>query len=155
VVGGRVIAWYVYLYLLVIRHSAHGFKTTVLLPTLSDMYLPPSANCQIFPSAQPLPPSHRNHVLRKRVTIPPPLNLGSIEEERGASEYDCGILDLGAESPSASTPNFVENNAYVAQWAQAGIAVPRVPARRPSWRASSGKERSLKKESVDRDCGIW
>ncbi|KAF8182339.1 hypothetical protein BJ912DRAFT_978641 [Pholiota molesta] len=79
---------------------------------------------------------------------------GSIEEERGASEYDCGILDLGAESPSASSPNLVENNAFMAQWAQAGIAVPRVPARRPSWRASSGKERSLKKESVDRDCGI-
>ncbi|KAF9474287.1 hypothetical protein BDN70DRAFT_815964 [Pholiota conissans] len=96
---------------------------------------------------------HRNHALRKRVTLPPRPNLGSIEEEPGASEYGC-VLDLGAETPSASSPNLVDNNAFVAQWAQAGIAVPHVPARRPSWKASSGKERSLKKESVDRDCGI-
>lgn len=89
---------------------------------------------------------------RKR-TIPPPIYLGSIEEESSASEY---YLDLGAESPSASTPNLLENKAYVEQWAAAGLAVPRVPRRPPSWRSLSTSTSSrLKKDAVDRDCGIW
>jgi hypothetical protein len=89
----------------------------------------------------------------RKCTIPRPIYLGSIEEEDGASEY---YLDLGAESPSASTSNLLESKAFVEQWAAAGIAVPTVPAPRPSWRSSSSSTSSrLKKEAVDRDCGIW
>ena len=100
---------------------------------------------------------NRNLVLnttatRKR-TFPPPIYLGSIDEESSASEY---YLDLGAESPSASTPNLLENKAFVEQWAAAGVAVPRALPRRPSWRSlSSSTSTRPKKDTVDRDCGIW
>ncbi|KDR83217.1 hypothetical protein GALMADRAFT_239059 [Galerina marginata CBS 339.88] len=82
---------------------------------------------------------------------------GSIEEESTGSEY---YLNLGAESTGACTPNLVENSAFVEEWAAAGIAVPRGPTRRPSWRSlsSMGKDRersnNSKKDAVDRDCGI-
>lgn len=116
-------------------------------------YLPPSANCQRFPTS-PTTYAHQPPIsARKR---PCPLLLGSIEEE--SSEYDCGILDLGAETPSsAHSPTFDEQNAFVSQWAQAGVAAPRAPLRRQPSRASLARERerTLKREAVDRDCGIW
>ncbi|KAF8965892.1 hypothetical protein BDZ97DRAFT_1917903 [Flammula alnicola] len=131
-----------------------------------NMYFPPSAGFSTLtfidtssPRWNMAPKPTWNLTPPRKRKIPPPLDLGSIEEEEGSSEYDCGYLDLGAETPSASSPNLVENAAFVEQWAAAGIAVPRVPARRPSWRASSsGKDRGrstgLKKDAVDRDCGI-
>ena len=90
------------------------------------------------------------HVLprhRKRKFIfspPPPLNLESIEEERGLSEYDCGYLDLGAETPSTS--NFMQNPPPF-----------HIPARRRSFRraASPAATNRFSKYAVDRDCGIW
>ena len=91
--------------------------------------------------------------------MPRPLILGSIAEEATGSEY---YMDLGAESPMPGTPNpLLKDKAFVEQWAAAGIAVPRVPARRSSWRSLSSidKERerlkTSKKDTVDRDCGIW
>jgi len=60
-------------------------------------------------------------------------NLGSIEEESSASEY---YLDLGAESPSASTHNLLETKAFVEQCAATGAVLPKAPLRRPSWRTS-------------------
>ena len=75
---------------------------------------------------------------------PPPLNLESIEEERGLSEYDCGYLDLGAETPNTS--NFMQ------------IPAPfHMPARRRSFRRTSSPAATnrLSKYAVDRDCGIW
>lgn len=95
---------------------------------------------------------HRKHAL------PPPLILGSIAEEATGSEY---YLDLGAESPMPGTPNLVNDQAFVEQWAAAGIAVPKAPTRRLSLRSLSSmnreRERSKtsKKDTVDRDCGIW
>ena len=75
--------------------------------------------------------------------LPPPLNLESIEEERGLSEYDCGYLDLGAETPSTS--NFMQNPAPF-----------HLPVRRRSFRrASPVSTNRLSKYAVDRDCGIW
>ena len=59
--------------------------------------------------------------------------LGSIEEESSASEY---YLDLGAESPSASTHNLLETKAFVEQCAATGAVLPKAPLRRPSWRTS-------------------
>jgi hypothetical protein len=82
---------------------------------------------------------------RKWKTIPPPLNLGSIEEEK--EEYDSGYLDLGAETPSTSDsmPSYA--------------GTPYLLARRRSFhRASSpaaNKPNRLSKYAVDRDCGIW
>ncbi|PPR00546.1 hypothetical protein CVT26_009878 [Gymnopilus dilepis] len=85
-------------------------------------------------------------------------STGSIAEEATGSEY---YMDLGAESPMPGTPNpLLKDKAFVEQWAAAGIAVPRVPARRSSWRSLSSidKERerlkTSKKDTVDRDCGI-
>ncbi|CAA7270685.1 unnamed protein product [Cyclocybe aegerita] len=77
------------------------------------------------------------------------------DEESGESEYDCGYLDLGAETPaSESTTNLLDNAAFVEQWAAAGVAVPKVPTRRRSWQSQPGKRSTGLKESVDRDCGI-
>ncbi|EDR03533.1 uncharacterized protein LACBIDRAFT_331293 [Laccaria bicolor S238N-H82] len=85
-----------------------------------------------------------------------PLRLGSIDED---PEYDFGFsLDLGSESPaSASTPDLVSSSDVLREWAGAGIAVPRVPARRRSWRSSSFSRDRIKKVVVneaDRDCAI-
>lgn len=68
---------------------------------------------------------------------------GSIEEEEGQSEYDCGYLDLGAETPSTSASNF-----------QGGT--PYLPRQRSFRRRSSpaNKPNRLGKYAVDRDCGI-
>ncbi|KAF4617782.1 hypothetical protein D9613_006302 [Agrocybe pediades] len=98
----------------------------------------------------------QNPTMRQR-RIPPPLRLGSISEEDSSSEY---YMNLGAETPVSSTPNLVGNSAFVKQWAEAGVAVPRVPARRTSLRALSAKAKererssSSRKDWVDRDCGI-
>ena len=90
------------------------------------------------------PNTHSMPRYRKWKTIPPPLNLGSIEEEEGQSEYDCGYLDLGAETPNTSTSHF-----------QGGT--PHLPRQRSFRRASSpaNKPNRLGKRAVDRDCGIW
>ena len=74
---------------------------------------------------------------------PPPLDLESIEEEEGLSEYDCGYLDLGAETPNTS--NFMQS------------PLPfHIPARKRSFRrASPVSANRLSKYAVDRDCGIW
>lgn len=102
--------------------------------------------------------SHSKTTATRKRPIPPPLRLGSISEEDSSSEY---YLNLGAETPGSSTPNLVGNAAFVKQWAEAGVAVPRGPVRRTSLRALStkAKERerssSSKKDSMDRDCGIW
>ncbi|KAF8157826.1 hypothetical protein B0H34DRAFT_797275 [Crassisporium funariophilum] len=125
-------------------------------PTSRNMHANPT------PPSPPLstPPSPPRIVRKRTLPRPPRLNLGSIEEERGLSEYDCGYLDLGTESPaSASTPNLAENAAVIEQWAAGGTAASRVPARRKSFRSSSfNKDRDrpagLKKDAVDRDCGI-
>ena len=113
-------------------------------------YLPPSANCQRFPTS----PTTYAHPISARKR-PCPLVLGSIDED---SEYDCGILDLGAETPYiAHSPTLDEHNAFVSQWAQAGVTAPRAPLRRQLSRTSLARdrERTLKRDSVDRDCGIW
>ena len=113
-------------------------------------YLSPSVNCQRFPTS---PTTYAHISARKR---PPSLVLGSIEEE--SSEYDCGILDLGAETPSsAHSPTLDEHNAFVSEWAQTGLVAPRATIRRLPSRTSLARdrERTLRKESVDRDCGIW
>jgi len=97
-------------------------------------------------------------VRRTKCSRPPPLLLRSIDEEITPSEYDVGGLDLGAESPQSnnSTTNLLEHVAYVKQWAETGLSVPRVLERTPSW-SSFGKRRhrpdSAKED--DRDCGIW
>ena len=91
------------------------------------------------------------HILPRRrkwkfnIHPPPPLNLESIEEERGLSEYDCGYLDLGAETPNTSHSHFMQN------------LVPfHIPARRRTFRrASPVSMNRLSKYAVDRDCGIW
>ena len=94
------------------------------------------------------PVTANTHVLpRRRKSKPnfplPPLNLQCIEEERGSSEYDCGYLDLGAETPSTS--NFMQNPPPF-----------QLLARRRSFRrASPASPNRLNKYAVDRDCGIW
>ena len=85
-------------------------------------------------------------------TLTSPRPLCPIEEE-----YDCGYLDLGAESPaSESTPDL--NREEISQWAAGAMNAPRSSLQRPSWRSTS-KERGLtalkRQTSVDRDCGIW
>jgi len=97
--------------------------------------------------------------LKKIRPRPPPLRLGIIEEEGSSSEHEFGSLNLGAESPRSnhSTTSLLDNSAYVRQWAEAGIAVPRVPARK-SLRSSSSSRDRRRPSSVrddDRDCGIW
>ena len=105
----------------------------------------------IWNNAQPTP-RHRKWKL-----IPPPLNLESIEEEEGLSEYDCGYLDLGTgtETPTPSSSNFLQIPAHVDNWAAADLAEAR---RRPSRRSLSptiNNSRRGNRYSVDRDCGIW
>jgi hypothetical protein len=101
-------------------------------------------------------PARRPKKIRPR---PPPLRLGIIEEEASSSEYEFGSLNLGAESPRSnhSTTSLLDNSAYVRQWAEAGIAVPRVPARKslrsPSFSRDRRRPSSMKDD--DRDCGIW
>ncbi|KAF8888486.1 hypothetical protein CPB84DRAFT_1466933 [Gymnopilus junonius] len=70
-------------------------------------------------------------------------------------------MDLGTESPMPGTPHLVKDQAFVQQWAAVGIAVPRVPARRASWRSLSSLDRERERAKVvrrdvdvDRDCGI-
>ncbi|KAF9525862.1 hypothetical protein CPB83DRAFT_896615 [Crepidotus variabilis] len=110
------------------------------------------------PTSPKLPPQPPSLPRRKSNTNrPAPLRLRSIDEESGMSEYDVGVLNLGTESPrSNSTTSLVQNTAFVKQWAEAGIEVPKVPARQSLWRSASfGKgPRGLKKELDDRDCGI-
>jgi len=105
-----------------------------------------------IPHLSPRPPKK----IRPR---PPPLRLGIIEEEASSSEYEFGSLNLGAESPRSnhSTASLLDNSAYVRQWAEAGIAVPRVSARK-SLRSSScsrDRHRPSSMRDDDRDCGIW
>ena len=132
-------------------------------------------HCNPFPTAQPsLPPtgSYGNSAVRPtncglgispvrrrtKRSRPPTLLLRSIDEEATSSEYDVEGLDLGAESPRSnnSTTNLLEHAAYVKQWAETGLSVPRVLERTSSW-SSFGKRRhrpdSAKED--DRDCGIW
>jgi len=105
---------------------------------------PRSLTMDISSSVTPTPhvlPRHRKWK-SKFAPIPPPLNLEIIEEE-GLSEYDCGYLDLGAETPNSS--NFTQNPAPF-----------HLPTRRHSFRrASPVSANRLSKYSVDRDCGIW
>ena len=94
----------------------------------------------VIPNTHVLP---RHRKWKYNFYPPPPLNLESIEEERGLSEYDCGYLDLGAETPKStismqSSPPF------------------HLPIRRRSFRrASPVSTNRLSKYAVDRDCGIW
>ena len=94
----------------------------------------------VIPNTHVLP---RHRKWKYNFYPPPPLNLESIEEERGLSEYDCGYLDLGAETPKStismqSSPPF------------------HLPTRRRSFRrASPVSTNRLSKYAVDRDCGIW
>ena len=102
---------------------------------ITDMSSPVTTNTHVLP---------RHRKRKPNIAIPPPLNLESIEEERGLSDYDCGYLDLGAETPS--TPIFMQN--------QAPLHIPR---RRSFRRASPVPTNRLNKyaDAVDRDCGIW
>lgn len=88
--------------------------------------------------------------------VSPPLQLDSIEEH---PEYDLDDLNLGAESPGSVLHVLADESAVDDQWAKSGIAVhTSVPTRDRTWRSSSFSKKSrrtLKKESVDRDCGIW
>lgn len=113
-----------------------------------------------------LPSTPTSPRLRRKRTCAPintsshslsPLRLGSIDED---PEYDFGFsLNLGSESPaSASSPDLVSSPDVLREWAGAGIAVPRVPARRRSWRSSSFSRDRIKKivvNEADRDCAIW
>ncbi|KAF9458824.1 hypothetical protein BDZ94DRAFT_1269753 [Collybia nuda] len=87
--------------------------------------------------------------------VSPTLRLDSIEEY---PEYDLSDLNLGAESPRSVMDVLVDESAVDDQWAQSGIAVhTNVPTRDRGWRSSSfskKRRRDLKKEVVDRDCGI-
>ncbi|KAF8811012.1 hypothetical protein BYT27DRAFT_7090613 [Phlegmacium glaucopus] len=90
----------------------------------------------------------RNTRQRKWKFIPPPLNLVSIEEERVLSEYDCGYLDLGAETPaSVSTFNLLESS---------GLVENHIRARRPSLSSSpiAKNPNRFNKYAAGRDCGI-
>lgn len=106
----------------------------------------------IVPPTRSLPsrfPSLKRHPL----TILP---LDSIEE---IPEYDCGHLNLGAESPTTPSSLLSEssgggNQALVDEWLK---SAPRVISRRPSWRTAQRQPtmRERKKDLLDRDCGIW
>jgi len=109
---------------------------------------------ECLPTTPPLVTLPR--IRRRRTTPPPPLSLGSIDEEM---DYE-GHLNLGAESPGPdSVASFLQNKAFVEQWAAAGVSTPKLPSRRPSWLSLSSyrKDRPTgsKKEIDDRDCGIW
>lgn len=87
-----------------------------------------------------LPPRHPKW--KSKFASIHPLNLEIIEEER-LSEYDCGYLDLGAETPNSS--NYMQNPPPF-----------HMPTRRRSFRrASPVSANRLSKYAVDRDCGIW
>jgi hypothetical protein len=102
---------------------------------------PRSLMTDIPSSVTPTMPRHRKW--KPKFPPPPPLNLESIEEERGLSEYDCGYLDLGAETPSTSNSRQFPASFHI-------------PARRRSFRrASPVSMNRLSKYDVDRDCGIW
>lgn len=89
----------------------------------------------------------RNNPRHRKWKLLPALNLASIEEERGLSEYDCGYIDLGAETPvSASTSNLLESPGFIENWSSGTL-------RRPS--SSPITNGRYKKYAVDRDCGIW
>jgi hypothetical protein len=100
---------------------------------------PRSLMVDIYSSVTPHTHSSPRH--RKWKIIPPPLNLGSIEEQD-----DGDYLDLGAETPSTSNYNFMQSHIHI-------------PVRRRSFhRASSpasNKPNRFSQHAVDRDCGIW
>ena len=94
----------------------------------------------VIPNTHVLP---RHRKWKYNFYPPPPLNLESIEEERGLSEYDCGYLDLGAETPNSSNSMQLSPPFHL-------------PVRRRSFRrASPASANRLSKYAVDRDCGIW
>ena len=96
-------------------------------------------------TCSPLVSMIRNTSHRRKWKSLASLNLASIEEERG---YDCGYLDLGAETPvsASSSSSFLESPGLVENWA----------LRRPSsLLATSPITSRYKRYTVDRDCGIW
>ena len=114
----------------------HGRKSVFHNESVSPLSLMTDIS-SVTPNVHVLP---RHRKWKFNLHPPPPLNLDSIDEER---EYDCGYLDLGAETPSTS--NLMQNPPPF-----------HVPARRRSFRRSSPVSTNrLSKYAVDRDCGIW
>lgn len=91
---------------------------------------------------------------RKRKCLVPPLNLAIIEEERALSEYDCGYMDLGAETPS-TYHCFTPNYSLVQPGTGAGLTVPHILSRRNSFHLPSSPAANRLRKYSDRDCGIW
>lgn len=120
-----------------------GRKSVLHNESVSPRSLITDISSSVAPNPHILP-RHRKWKSIFSPPLPPPLNLGSIEEERELSEYDCGYLDLGAETPNTS--NFMQNPAPF-----------QIPARRRSFRRASSPAATnrLSKYAVDRDCGIW
>jgi len=153
-------------------HETISFSSSLSLHDLETLHFNPLPTARPF---LPLTGSHLRHgnlavqptncglgmaAARRRTKCsrPPPLLLRSIDEEITASEYDVGGLDLGTESPRSnnSTTNLLEHAAYVKQWTETSLPVPRVLERTSSW-SSFGKRRHRPDSAKDddRDCGIW
>lgn len=113
----------------------------------------------------PHPPSYTARYPGRRPPLSP-LRLDSITE---IPEYSSIALDLGSESPlSTSNGEITDLDTDVGQssqvagdeWTRAGItAHTDVPMRKRCWRSSSFSEKrkakEIRRELVDRDCGIW
>jgi hypothetical protein len=94
-----------------------------------------------------------------------PLRLGSIKEALEYERYGSINLNLGAEPPDSILKRALdsdnESHASLDEWEKSGIAVHTdVPMRQRTWRSASFSQRerrgrSLIREAVDRDCGIW